>query len=69
MLSKSAETGAYCHGNGPTLADICLIPQMSNARRVNLDLSPYPTLVRIEQAALAHPAFSAAQPKEQPDAE
>jgi maleylpyruvate isomerase len=69
MLSKSAETGAYCHGNGPTLADICLIPQMSNARRLNLDISPYTTLVRIEQAAQSHTAFSAAQPKEQPDAE
>jgi maleylpyruvate isomerase len=69
LLVQSPETGAYCHGNAPTLADICLIPQMANARRVNLDLVPYPTLLRIEQAALAHPAFAAAQPMEQPDAE
>jgi len=69
LLAQSPETGAYCHGNAPTLADICLIPQMANARRVNLDLVPYPTLLRIEQAALAHPAFAAAQPMEQPDAE
>jgi maleylpyruvate isomerase len=69
LLAQSPETGAYCHGNTPTLADICLIPQMANARRVNLDLAPYPTLLRIEQAALAHPAFAAAQPMEQPDAE
>jgi maleylpyruvate isomerase len=69
LLAQSSETGAYCHGDTPTLADVCLIPQMANARRVDLDLSPYPTLVRIEKTALSHPAFAAAQPMEQPDAE
>src|SRR6185437_9845786 len=62
LLTQSSETGTYCHGNTPTLADICLIPQMANARRVNLYFAPYPTLARIEQAAFAHPAFAAAQP-------
>lgn len=69
LLAQSPLTGTFCHGDTPTLADICLIPQMANARRVNLDLSPYPTLVRIESQALAHPAFEAALPKNQPDAE
>jgi maleylacetoacetate isomerase len=69
LLSQSPDTGAYCHGEMPTLADICLIPQTANARRVDLDLSPYPTLLRIEAHALAHPAFEAALPKNQPDAE
>ena len=69
LLAQSPYTGAFCHGDAPTLADICLIPQMANARRVNLDLSPYPTLMRIEAHALAHPAFEAALPKNQPDAE
>jgi maleylacetoacetate isomerase len=68
-LARDKETGAFCHGDTPTLADICLIPQMANARRVDLDLSPYPTLTRIEAAALALPAFDAALPKNQPDAE
>ena len=69
LLSSSAETGKYCHGDRPTLADICLIPQMANARRVSLDLSPFPTLLRIEKGALALAAFTAALPANQPDAE
>ena len=69
LLAQSPYTGSFCNGDTPTLADICLIPQMANARRVNLDLSPYPTLLRIERHALAHPAFEAALPKNQPDAE
>lgn len=69
MLAQSAETGRFCHGDVPTLADICLIPQMANAHALNMDLSAYPTLMRIEAAALALPAFSNALPKNQPDAE
>jgi maleylpyruvate isomerase len=69
LLAQSPLTGDFCHGNTPTLADVCLIPQMANARRVELDLEPYPTLLHIERHALAHPAFMAAVPKNQPDAE
>lgn len=69
MLVRDRETGTFCHGDTPTIADICLIPQMFNARRVSLDLARYPTLLRIEAAALALPAFDAALPKNQPDAE
>ena len=46
----------------PTLADICLVPQLANARRVKLDLAPYPTLLRIEAACAALPAFADAAP-------
>ena len=69
MLSCSRETGIFCHGDMPTLADICLVPQLANARGAKMDLNPYPTLKRIERAAYAIAAFTDALPKNQPDAE
>jgi maleylacetoacetate isomerase len=69
MLSLSKDTGTYCYGDTPTAADICLIPQIFNARRVNLEVERYPALSRIFAHAMQHPAFDAAQPKNQPDAE
>lgn len=69
MLANAKETGRFCHGDQPTLADICLIPQLANARGAEMDLRPYPTLRRIEKAAYEIPAFMAALPKNQPDAE
>jgi maleylacetoacetate isomerase len=69
LLAGDASTGRFCHGDSPGLADCCLVPQLYNARRFKLDLAPYPTLVRIEQACLALPAFAAAVPEAQPDAE
>ncbi|WP_411849789.1 maleylacetoacetate isomerase [Stenotrophomonas sp. LGBM10] len=68
MLVESVDTGRFCHGDIPTLADCCLVPQMYNARRFSLDLEPYPTLVRIDAACLALPAFDAARPENQADA-
>jgi len=68
-LSQERETGVFCHGNAPTLADVCLVPQIANARRFSIDLSPYPTLTRIEAACLALPPFADAAPDRQPDAE
>ncbi|MDR6095875.1 maleylacetoacetate isomerase [Stenotrophomonas sp. SORGH_AS_0321] len=68
MLAASADTGTFCHGEQPGLADACLVPQLYNAHRFGLDLAGYPILRRIEAACLAHPAFDAARPEKQPDA-
>ena len=67
-LAREPATGLCCHGDTPTLADCCLVPQLFNARRFGLDLAPYPTLVRIDQHCAALPAFAAAHPAQQPDA-
>ena len=67
-LSK-AETRNFCHGDSPTMADCCLVPQIFNARRYNSDLAPYPTVMRIFDACMRLEAFDRAQPSKQPDAE
>jgi maleylacetoacetate isomerase len=69
VLERDGAAGRFCHGDTPTLADVCLIPQMANARRIQMNLSPYPTLRRIEEAAYCLSAFTAARPENQPDAE
>jgi maleylacetoacetate isomerase len=61
--------GHYCFGNDVTLADICLLPQVRNARRVGLDLTAYPALTRVATHLETLAAFAAAAPEAQPDAE
>ena len=68
LLQDHPSTGEFCDGDAPTIADCCLIPQLYSARRFAVDLTPYPTMIRIEQACLALPAFDAARPERQPDA-
>ena len=68
LLADHPSTAEFCEGHLPTLADCCLVPQLYNARRCGVDLDPYPTIRRIEAACLAHPAFDAARPENQPDA-
>ena len=56
-------SGRFLFGDAPTAADLCLVPQMFNARRFDVPLDPYPTLVRVDAEAAAHPAFAAAHPE------
>jgi maleylacetoacetate isomerase len=57
--------GAFLFGDQPTIADICLVPQLYNARRFSVPLTAYPTLLRADETASAHEAFAAAHPDRQ----
>jgi maleylacetoacetate isomerase len=63
------EAGPFCFGDKPSLADLCLVPQLANARRFGVDVSVFPRLLKAEAAAKAMPAFADAAPDKQPDAE
>lgn len=67
-LEQQAGGSSFLSGSEPGLADICLVPQMYNARRFNVDLDPFPQLLAIDEACRALTAFEAAQPENQPDA-
>lgn len=64
VLAKD-QAGDFLFGDGPTMADVCLVPQMFNARRFNVPLEAYPTLLRAGTNASALPAFAAAHPDKQ----
>jgi maleylacetoacetate isomerase len=64
-LTQDAETGRFCHGDAPTLADVCLVPQVFNARRFAVDLGPYPRIVGIDAACRELPEFQGAAPDRQ----
>lgn len=68
LLAESSATGDFCAGDRAGLADCLLVPQVYNARRFGLDLSPYPTVRRIDAHCLTQPAFQQAAPEAQPDA-
>jgi maleylacetoacetate isomerase/maleylpyruvate isomerase len=61
--------GRFCHGEAPTMADCCLVPQIFNAKRYQSDLAPYPQTMRVFEACMQLEAFDRAQPSKQPDAE
>jgi maleylpyruvate isomerase len=65
----SGEEGPFCFGAAPTLADLCLVPQLANARRFGVDVTAYPRLLKAEAAAKEMKAFADAAPDRQPDAE
>jgi maleylpyruvate isomerase len=63
------EAGPFCFGEAPGMADLCLVPQLANARRFGVDLSGFPRLLKAEAAAKNIKAFADAAPERQPDAE
>ena len=68
-LTQIPGTGTYCHGEAPTMADCCLVPQIFNAQRYECDLAPYPETMRVFDACMKLDAFDRAQPMKQPDAQ
>ena len=65
----AGEAGPFCFGATPGIADLCLVPQLANARRFGVDVSAFPRLLKAEAAAKAIKAFADAAPDKQPDAE
>jgi len=68
-IEAAIAPGPYCFGAQVTLADICLVPQVFNARRLNVPLEAFPKIVAVESACLKLAAFDKARPENQPDAE
>jgi maleylacetoacetate isomerase len=69
QIAHDPRTGLFCHGDSPTMADCCLVPQLYNAQRFDCDPAPYPTLTAIAARCEALPAFIDARPENQPDAQ
>ncbi len=68
-LAASPQTGRFCHGDSPTLADLVLVPQIFNAQRFECRLSHAPTVMRVFEACMRLDAFSKTQPSACPDAQ
>jgi maleylpyruvate isomerase len=68
-LARSPKRGRFCYGDSPTLADLCLVPQVFNAQRFAVDMKPYPTIMAIDAECQKLPAFQQAHPAKQPDSE
>jgi len=70
ILAEDGQTGEFCHGDAPSLADVCLVPQVFNAQRYpSLDMQRYPAIRRVFGKCMTLDAFKRARPEEQPDAE
>lgn len=68
QVANNSSKSTFCHGNTPTIADCCLVPQIYNARRFECDLTSYPTLLDIVDRCEALAAFRDARPEQQSDA-
>jgi maleylacetoacetate isomerase len=69
LLAEHGESGPFCHGEQPTIADICLVTQVTPARNFDCRLDPYPRVMRIYESCMTISAFAEAAPGRQPDAE
>jgi maleylacetoacetate isomerase len=69
LLAEHKESGRFCHGERPTLADIGLMTQVTPAKNFDCDVAPYKRVMRIYDSCMAIPAFADAHPSKQPDAE
>jgi glutathione S-transferase len=69
LLAEHPASGQFCHGDGPTIADICVVTQVTPAMTFNLPRAAYPQVMRVYNTCMAIPAFADAHPSKQPDAE
>jgi maleylpyruvate isomerase len=69
LLARHPQSGDFCHGGGPSIADICLVTQVTPAKTFDCPLDAYPRVMRVYNACMAIPAFADAHPSRQPDAE
>jgi maleylpyruvate isomerase len=68
LLAADPQRGDFCFGTAPTLADVCLVPQVESARRFKVDMARWPRIVAVDAACAALDAFRRAAPAHQPDA-
>jgi maleylacetoacetate isomerase len=69
LISEHRESGRFCHGDTPTIADIGVVTQVTPAKNFGCELTPYPRVMRVYDTCMAIPAFADAHPAKQPDAE
>jgi maleylacetoacetate isomerase len=69
LLADHRESGRFCHGEAPTLADICIVTQVTPAKTFGCDLAQYPRMMRVYETCMGIAAFADAHPSKQPDAE
>jgi maleylacetoacetate isomerase len=69
LLAEHRDSGRFCHADGPTIADIAVVTQVTPAKTFGLDLAPYPRVMRVYDSCMAIPAFAEAHPAKQPDTE